>query len=234
VQLLRRGHLSQAPKRLTRRHLWPNTSSTTGTRPIADNRGGEVRVGAPVPPTRGRLRGVQLLRRGHLSQAPKRLTRRHLSPNTPSTTGTWRIADRRAWRSWSPSAIGHGPDADEVFGRCLPLSLPPPRLRLTTASDGNAARRRRCTRGCLRQRSASAARSACVRVRVGAPVPPPRGRLGDVQLLRRGHLSQAPKRLTRRHLWPNTPSITGTWRIAAAATGDPERRLRSPRRGFGI
>jgi hypothetical protein len=106
---------------------------------------------------------VQLLRRGHLWQAPKRLTRRDLWPNTPSTTGSWRIADRRAWRSSSPSAIRLVPVVDGGTSRCLSLSLPPPRLRLTTASDDKAARCRCCTRGCLRRRSESAARSACVR-----------------------------------------------------------------------
>ena len=47
----------------------------------------EVGAGASVPRTRGRRGGVQLLRRSHLSQAPKRfIFYPHLTPSIPSTT----------------------------------------------------------------------------------------------------------------------------------------------------
>jgi hypothetical protein len=49
----------------------------------------------------------------------------------------------------SSSAMRLVPVVDGGTSRCLPLSLPPPRMRLTTASDDNAARRPCYTRGCL-------------------------------------------------------------------------------------
>ena len=56
-----------------------------------------LRIGASVPCTRGGLRGVQLLRRSQLSQAPKRLIfYPHLPPLIPSTTAD--LADRRPAR----------------------------------------------------------------------------------------------------------------------------------------
>ena len=113
------------------------------------------------------------------------------------------------------------------------VHLSPPRLRLFAASDGG------CTQPRLHPRMPSAgdarreAPLTCVlRLverplgalrRAGASVPSPRGGRGCVQLLRRGHLSQALKRfIFYPHLWPMIPSTTGTWPMA-----DPPGAARS-------
>jgi hypothetical protein len=56
-----------------------------------------------------------------------------------------------AMRLAGPEALRGGvyTAVDGVLGGCLSLFLPPPRLRLTAASDDTAARCLCCTRGCL-------------------------------------------------------------------------------------
>ena len=127
------------------------------------------------------------------------------------------------------------------WGHHLPLETSSCRLRARGCSrhPTGAARSTACTRVRLRPacasccsfglRSAPGERPLGALRRVGAFVPSPRGELGCVQLLRRGHLSQAPKRLTfYHHLWLLTPSTTAAPNAdspGAARTAPP--RLRS-------
>ena len=175
------------------------------------------RVGASVPSPRGGRGGVQLLRRGHLSQALKRLIfYPHLWPMIPSTTGTWPIADPpgaarlrlaqgRSVRS-VPSRQTRMPaaptqrspiasaEAPHLLPHLWPM-IPSTTGTWPTADPPGAAR--------LRLAQVRSVRSS------------PRGGHGCVQLPRRSHLSQAPKRLIfYPHLWPMIPSITGTRPIA--------------------